>query len=64
MVVKKLFRKETGKNEYVLVSVKTGKPLKWFGTQRPSEDQVAKEEQRIQFFRNMRKKHDNKQSMA
>jgi hypothetical protein len=60
MVVKKLFHKETGKEEYVLVSIKTGKPLKWFGTKKPTDDEIAKEEQRIEYFRSMRKKHDNK----
>lgn len=42
----------TGKTEWALVSKKDPKKvLKWFGGQKPSEEAVAKEEQRIQYFK-------------
>lgn len=43
----------TGKKEWALVSVSSpGKVLKWFGTEKPSEESVAKEEARVQYFKN------------
>ena len=42
----------TGKKEWALVSKgKDHKVLKWFGAQKPSEERVKKEEQRIQYFK-------------
>lgn len=42
----------TGKKEWALVSKKTpSKILKWFGTAKPSEKAVLKEERRVQFFK-------------
>lgn len=41
----------TGRSEYALVSKKSGRVLKWFGTQKPSHDRVMKEERRVQYFK-------------
>ena len=57
MVVKRMFRDKTKQMEYVLLSRKTGRPLKWFGTKKPTEREIGKEEERIQRFRRMREKN-------
>lgn len=41
----------THKKEYALVSRKTKRVLKWFGATRPSDEAVAKEERRVQYFK-------------
>lgn len=43
-------REDTGRSEWALVSKKSGRVLKWFGTKKPSEEAVQKEEKRIQYF--------------
>tara|TARA_Y100000310_G_C20466632_1_gene707962 strand:+ start:192 stop:368 length:177 start_codon:yes stop_codon:yes gene_type:complete len=58
MVVKKIYREKTKQKEYALLSIKTKRPLKWFGTQKPTEQDIAKEEKRVQFFRHMRNKKE------
>lgn len=63
-IVKQKHREETGKKEWALVSKSDpSKVLKWFGTAKPSDEAVQKEEARIQFFKhkggsdmNLRKK--------
>lgn len=42
---------KTNRKEWVLVSRKDRKPLKYFGPEKPSEERVKKEEQRIQYFK-------------
>ena len=54
MVLKKIFRKKTNRYEYVLLSIKTSKPLKWFGVKKPSKEDILKVERRIQFYRRKR----------
>lgn len=44
-------RQHEGRKEWALISKGSGKVLKWFGTSKPSEEAVAKEEKRIQFFK-------------
>lgn len=42
----------TDRKEWALVSKKDhDKVLKWFGAEKPSEDAVAKEERRVQYFK-------------
>jgi len=54
--VKKLHRKETGKGEWALVSSKNpSKILKWFGTVKPSESEIEKEDNRVKMFKNLTK---------
>lgn len=41
--------------KWALVSKKTGKPLAYYkGEDKPSDDWVAKQEKRIQYFKSMR----------
>ena len=44
-------REDSGKKEWALVSKSTAKVLKWFGTTKPSDEAVQKEERRVQFFK-------------
>ena len=44
---------KTGKREWVLVSKSKRRPLKYFGVKKPSEERVAKEEKRIQYFKHV-----------
>jgi hypothetical protein len=51
-IVKQKEREETGKKEWALVSKSDpSKVLKWFGTAKPSDEAVQKEERRIQHFK-------------
>ena len=40
----------TGKKEYCLVSISSGKVLEWY-PKKPSEEQVKKSEARVQWFK-------------
>ncbi len=43
---------KTGRLEWALASVSSpGKILKWFGGTKPSEEAVAKEERRVEYFK-------------
>ena len=47
------YRKDTERKEYALVSIKNPeKILKWFGVAKPSEEEVLKQERRVQWFKN------------
>ena len=52
MVLKKIFRKSTGRYEYALVS-KTDlkKVLFYFGTKKPSRSEFLKQERRVQYWK-------------
>jgi predicted nucleotidyltransferase len=50
-ILKKKHNDKTGKSEWALVSRKSGRVLRWFGAQHPSEERVKKEERRIQYFK-------------
>jgi hypothetical protein len=50
-ILRKKHREDKDRSEWALVSKKGGKVLKWFGQEKPSEDRVKKEEQRIQYFK-------------
>ena len=50
-ILRKKYREDKDRSEWALVSKKGGKVLKWFGEQKPSEERVKKEEQRIQYFK-------------
>ena len=41
----------TGKEEYCLVSISSGKVLEWYGTKHPSDERVKKSEERVQWFK-------------
>lgn len=43
----------TGLKEWALVSKSKRRPLKYFGTRKPSDERVAKEEKRIQYFKHV-----------
>lgn len=48
---------KSGKKEYALVSISSpGKVLKWFGSEKPSEETVKKEEARVEFFKHKSRK--------
>lgn len=56
-IVTEKFRKDKNRKEWALVSKKPDartrkrRVLKWFGTQKPTKEQIAKEEKRIQYFK-------------
>jgi len=51
-ILKQLYRKETKRKEWALVSKSNPKKvLKWFGARKPSKERVLKEERRIQYFK-------------
>ena len=56
-IVTQRHREETDRKEWALVSKKphanTGKRrvLKWFGKKKPTEEEIEKEEQRVQFYK-------------
>jgi hypothetical protein len=58
-VVTQRYREETDRKEWALVSRKPDqrtdkrKILYWFGTEKPSEEKVIKEEKRVQMFKHM-----------
>ena len=41
----------TGKSEYCLVSVSSGKVLEWYGPKKPGEDRVRESEARVNWFK-------------
>lgn len=46
---------KTNKKEWALVSKSdSSKVLKWFGTEKPSDERVKKEEKRVQYFKNVK----------
>lgn len=51
-ILKQKHREETDQEEWALFDSEGSKALKWFGTKKPSEDAVAKEEARIEYFKN------------
>jgi hypothetical protein len=56
-VLKKILNKNTGIKEWALVSKKDhSKILKWFGSKKPNEEEVLKEEKRVQYFKNIKSK--------
>ena len=42
---------KTGKEEYCLVSISSGKVLEWYGTRRPNEEKVRESEARVNWFK-------------
>ena len=54
MTLKKLYRKIKKRKEYALVSLTTGRVLRWFGIRKPSKERIAKEEKRVNFFKYMK----------
>ena len=51
-ILRKKKNENTGKTEWALLGKKPPhRVLKWFGTQKPSEERVNKEESRIQYFK-------------
>ena len=55
MLSRKL-RKESGRMEYCLISIKTRQVLEWFGAGRPSKKEIQKVEDRVQYYKNHSKK--------
>jgi len=45
---------KSGKVEYCLVSVSSGKVLEWYGARKPSEEKVRESEARVNWFKNKR----------
>ncbi len=41
----------TGREEYCLVSVGSGKVLEWYGPKKPGDERVAETERRVQWFK-------------
>lgn len=46
-------REETGKKEWALKEKSGPKVLRWFGAKKPSDEAVAQEERRVQYFKHM-----------
>ena len=42
---------ETGREEYCLVSVSSGKVLEWYGPKKPNEEKVKESEARVNYFK-------------
>jgi len=42
---------KTGKEEYCLVSISSGKVLEWYGKNHPSDQRVKESEARINWFK-------------
>lgn len=56
----KRYNKNTGKLEWALVSTKDPKKvLKWFGTKKPSKEEVLSEERRVQWFKSQGELKEN-----
>lgn len=51
-ILKQKHREETDQEEWALFDSKGEQVLKWFGPKKPSDEAVAKEEARIQYFKN------------
>jgi len=47
----KKYREETDKKEWALLESDGPRVLKWFGSKKPTEEEVLKEERRVQFFK-------------
>jgi hypothetical protein len=48
----KRFNKKTGRKEWALVSRKTpSKILEWYGAKEPSDQQIAKSEARVRYYK-------------
>ena len=45
------YRKDKDRKEWALLESDGPKVLKWFGTKKPSDEAVSKEERRIQYFK-------------
>jgi hypothetical protein len=41
----------TGRQEYCLVSIGSGKVLEWYGPKKPSEEKVQESEARVNWFK-------------
>ena len=55
-MLRKKFNKKLGRSMYALVSVSSpGKVLKWFGSEKPGEGRVKKEESRVQYFKHRKR---------
>lgn len=50
-VLRQRHNDKTGKTEWALVSPSSGQVLKWFGTKKPSDEAVKKEDRRVQYFK-------------
>lgn len=50
-VLRKKYREDKKRSEWALLSKDGSRVLKWFGTQRPSDERVKKEEARVQYFK-------------
>jgi len=50
-ILRKKYREESGKEEWALLDRKGKRVLKWFGSNKPSDESVQKEEQRVQYFK-------------
>jgi hypothetical protein len=51
-MLRKVTNPNTGEKEYALVSKTTGKVLKYFGKEKPTENEFNAEERRVQYFKN------------
>lgn len=54
------YREDKDRKEWALLESDGPKVLKWFGTKKPSEEQVQKEEARIQYFKHKGAKYVDK----
>jgi SpoVK/Ycf46/Vps4 family AAA+-type ATPase len=55
--LKQKYREDTGQKEWALVSrSKPERVLKWFGTSKPSDEEVQKEERRVQYWKSQSRK--------
>lgn len=50
-VLRQKYHEEKDRQEWALMDSKGERVLKWFGTRKPSDEAVLKEERRIQYFK-------------
>ncbi len=42
---------KSGREEYCLVSISSGRVLEWFGKKRPSDEKLRESESRVNYFK-------------
>jgi hypothetical protein len=63
-ILRKKYREEKDRSEWALVTKKGGRVLKWFGPEKPSEERVKKEDNRVQMFKHMKGKKKGKKKKS
>ncbi len=59
-MLRKIINPKTNTTEYALVSTSNGQVLKYFGTKKPSEQEIDKEERRVNYYKHLKGKNNEK----